>query len=63
MKKVILNCLKMKLRVRKVGVSDYGKRGVVCVRVGGSYLKYFKRGWVYQRVGALKRGLEPPYKL
>ena len=36
MKKIILSCLKMDLCVyaRKVGVSDQGRRGVLCVRVG-----------------------------
>ena len=31
--------------IRKVGVSDKGRRRVLCVRVGGNCLKYRKRGW------------------
>ena len=64
---------------RKVGWSDYGRRGLR--EGGGNCIKYLKRGWnrkegrgnkklkkeggdkLGQGVGTLKRGLEPPYEL
>ena len=66
------------LKLRKVGWSDYGRKGVR--EGGGNCLKYLKRGWnkkeqrgnkyfqkggkLGQGVGALKGGgLEPPYEL
>ena len=46
-KKVILNCIKMKLcvYVRKFGVSNQDRRDAVCVRVERNCLKYLKRWW------------------